>query len=156
MEKHLEARRSEIIEGLIKAYWMELETVMNFIANATNLVGVKAEPIKQSLAADATEEVTHAQMLARRIHILGGFVPGSGEFSAAQVASQPPEDSTDAVSVIRGVIEAENAVISQYLEVIALCDGVDPVTEDLCVTLLADEEEHRRVFQGYLTEYEKV
>lgn len=152
----MEERRSEIIEGLIKAYWMELETVMNFIANSTNLVGVKAEPIKQSLAADATEEITHAQMLARRIHILGGFVPGSRAFSAEQIASQPPEDSTDAVSVIRGVIEAENAVISQYREVIALCSGVDPVTEDLCVTLLADEEEHRRVFQGYLTEYEKV
>ncbi len=152
----MQERRSEIITGLIGAYWMELETVMNFIANSTNLVGVKAEPIKQSLAADATEEVTHAQMLARRIHILGGSVPGSASFKMAQITSQPPEDTTDAVSVIRGVIDAETAVIHQYRSVIALCDGVDPVTEDLCVTLLADEEEHRRVFQGYLTEYEKV
>jgi hypothetical protein len=28
------------------------------------------------------------------------------------------------------------------------------VTQDLCLTSLADEEEHRRNFMGYLAEYE--
>jgi len=36
-----------------------------------------------------------------------------------------------------------------------MCED-DPVTEDLCVRLLADEEEHLRLFQGYLLEYERV
>ena len=36
-----------IIDGLIKAYWAELETVMNYIAHATNLDGVRAEEIKK-------------------------------------------------------------------------------------------------------------
>ena len=38
----------------------------------------------------------------------------------------------------------------------AACDGIDYVTQDLCITLLADEEQHRREFRGFLMEYEKA
>lgn len=34
--------------------------------------------------------------------------------------------------------------------IIAACDGVDPVTEDLAVQILADEEGHRTLFEGFL------
>ena len=46
--------REQIIAELKVAYWMELETVMSYIANSTNLDGVRAEEIKKSLAADVT------------------------------------------------------------------------------------------------------
>jgi len=145
----------KIIDELKVAYWMELETVMSYIANSTNLDGVRAEEIKKALAADVTEELTHAQTLGRRIKTLGGKVPGTKEFTARQDALQPPEDNTDVAAVIRGVIEAENAAIAQYNKIIKLCDGVDYVTQDMCIAALSDEEEHRRDFMGFLTEYEK-
>jgi bacterioferritin len=75
-------------------------------------------------------------------------------FKAAQETLQPPEKTTDVVSVIKGVIAAEESAIAQYTKIIKLCDGVDYVTQDLCVTNLADEEEHRREFIGFLREYE--
>ena len=59
------------------------------------------------------------------------------------------------VSVIKGVIDAENGAIAQYNKLIKLCDGIDYVTQDLCIQSLSDEEEHRRGFMGYLAEYEK-
>ena len=40
----------EIVAELTRAYWMELETVMNYIANSVHLDGVRAEEIKKSLA----------------------------------------------------------------------------------------------------------
>ena len=148
--------QEQIIEELNRAYFMELETAMNFIANSINLVGVKAEPIKQSLLADVGEEIGHAQQIAKRVHILGGSVPGSGCFKFAQESLQPPSDPFDTVSVIRGVIEAEKEACAQYKKIIALCgEANDPVTEDMCVTLLADEEEHQREFEGFLVEYER-
>jgi bacterioferritin len=52
------------------------------------------------------------------------------------------------------VIAAEEKAIAQYNKIIKLCDGVDYVTQDICVTLLADEESHRREFLGYLAEYD--
>ena len=147
--------REQIIEELKVAYWMEIETVTNYIANSINLDGVRAEEIKKALQADVAEELLHAQNLARRIKTIGGRVPGSAQFNASQNALQPPDDSTDVISVIKGVIAAEDAAIAQYTKLIKLCDGVDYVTQDLCIQSLADEEEHRRNFMGYLTEYEK-
>ena len=46
-----------VIELLTQAYCMELETAANYIANSTNLDGVRAEEIKKSLAADITTEI---------------------------------------------------------------------------------------------------
>lgn len=148
--------QEKILEELTRSYFMELETVMNYIANSTNLVGAKAEPIKQSLFADVAEEIGHAQTIAKRIHVLGGAVPGSGEFKPGQKTLQPPSDACDVVSVIRGVIDAEGGAVEQYKKIIGLCsEANDPVTEDMCVTLLADEEEHKRDFEGFLMEYER-
>ncbi len=146
-------KRKEIIENLIKSYWMEIETVINYISNSINLDGVRAEEIKKSLALDVTEEIGHAQSLAKRIKELGGLVPGSADLKPVQSFLQTKEDTTDVVSVIEGVITAENGAIEQYNKIIKLCDGVDYVTQDLCIRLLGMEESHRIEFVGFLKEY---
>ncbi len=147
--------QQEIVKELTKSYWMEIETVINYIANSVNLDGVRAEEIKKSLAADIIEEINHAQMLAKRIKELDGKVPGSKEFKAEQTYLQPKEDTTDVTSVIEGVIEAENGAIEQYKRIIKLCDGNDYVTQDIAIQLLASEETHRVEFKGFLKEYKK-
>ena len=82
-------------------------------------------------------------------------MPGSFENKRSQESLQPLEDTTDVVSVIKGVIAAEEGAMAQYNKIIRLCDSVDYVTQDMAITLLAGEEEHRREFIGFLTEYEK-
>ena len=149
------ADKKEIIENLIIAYWMEIETVINYIANSINLDGVRAEEIKKSLALDITEEIAHAQTLAKRIKEVGGIVPGSLDLKPEQTYLQPKADTTDVASVIEGVIEAENGAIEQYNKLIKLSEGVDYVTQDLCISLLAMEESNRVVFSGFLKEYKK-
>lgn len=152
----IDSQTQKIVDELTVAYFMELETVMNYIANSVNLDGVRAEEIKKSLAADVTAEIGHAQQLAERIKTIGGKIPGSFDFKANQVTLQPPSDSTDVISVIKGVIDAEDRACAQYNKIIKLCDGIDYVTQDLAVTLLGDEEHHRREFRGFLREYEKA
>jgi bacterioferritin len=149
-------KRDEIVAGLTRAYWMEIETTLNYLAISVDLDGIRAEEIKKTLAADIQVELTHAQDLAHRIKEIGGRVPGSLAFAAEQGTLQPPEDSTDVVTAIHGVIEAENEAIEHYNKIIRLCDGIDYVTQDLCIKLLADEEKHRREFVGFLKEYEKA
>lgn len=149
------SNKQEIVRQLIKAYWMEFETVINYLSISVNLDGVRAEEIKKTLAVDVTAEITHAQLLAKRIKELGGVAPGSLAFKAEQKYLQPPKDTTDVVTVIEGVIEAEECAIGQYNKLIKLCDGVDYVTQDLCIRLLAAEESHRIEFKGYLKEYKK-
>lgn len=147
------ATREQILDALYKAYNMELETVTNYLSNSINLDGVRADFIKQALAADIQGELTHATQLANRIKQLGGTVPGSLQLKMTQKSLQPRDDTTDVVDVIRGVLEAEEEAINHYRAIIKLTDGEDYVTQDLAITLLADEEGHRQQFQGYLKEY---
>ncbi|HMP01163.1 MAG TPA: ferritin-like domain-containing protein [Gemmatales bacterium] len=149
------ATKQQIIEALKKSYFMELETVLNYLANSLHLDGVRAEAIKKALQADIQEELTHATQLGSRIKQLGGTVPGSLDLHFNQKSMQPPADSTDVVTVIRGVLAAEEEAISQYKALIKLTDGEDYVTQDLVITLLSDEEAHRQQFEGYLKEYTK-
>ena len=100
------------------------------------------------------EELGHAQQYARRIKELYGVVPGSLDFKAEQTYLQPPTTQVDIVHVIKGVIEAETGAIEHYNRLIEACDGIDWVTQDMVIAILHDEEGHRRLFEGYLREYE--
>jgi bacterioferritin len=146
--------REEIIAMLKKAYWMEIETVMSYITNSINPDGVRAQEIVESLQQDIQEELGHAQQFAQRIKELYGVVPGSLEFTPEQSYLQPPNEQTDIVHVIKGVIEAETGAIEHYNAIIEFTDGPDPVTNDMIIAILRDEEGHRRLFEGYLREYE--
>ena len=147
-------QREHVVELLKKAYWMEIETVMSYIANSVNPDGVRAQEIIESLKQDVQEELGHAQQFADRIKDLYGVVPGSLDFKAEQSYLQPPEQQTDIVHVIKGVIEAETGAIEHYNRIIQETDQIDPVTQDMVIAILRDEEGHRRLFEGYLREYE--
>ena len=147
-------KREQVIELLQKAYWMEIETVMSYIANSVNPDGIRAQEIKESLQQDIQEELGHAQQFAQRIKELYGVVPGSEGFTAEQSFLQPPGDQIDIVHVIKGVIEAEAGAIEHYARIIEFTDGIDPVTQDMVIAILHDEQGHMRLFEGFMREYE--
>ena len=146
--------RQHVVDLLTRAYWMEIETVTSYLAAAVNLDGVRAQEIKESLAADVEEELGHAKRFAERIKELYGVVPGSEGFTAEQSYLQPPEEQTDVVHVIRGVIKAETGAIEHYTRIVSETDQIDPVTQDMTIAILHDEQAHRRHFEGFLREYE--
>jgi bacterioferritin len=148
------SQREELIQMLRKAYWMEIETVMSYVASSINPDGVRAQEIVESLQEDVQEELGHAQRFAERIKELYGVVPGSLDFTAEQTYLQPPADQTDIVHVIKGVIEAETGAIEHYNRIIEFSNGLDFVTQDMVIEILHDEEGHRRLFEGYLREYQ--
>jgi bacterioferritin len=147
--------REKIIGMLTKAYWMEIETVMSYLANSVNPDGVRAQEIIASLREDIQEELGHATQFANRIKELYGVVPGSMDFQAEQSYLQPPAHQSDIVHVIKGVIAAETGAIDHYNKVVEATDESDPVTNDMVIAILHDEERHRRLFEGFLREYEE-
>lgn len=56
--------------------------------------------------------------------------------------------------VIKGAIAAESGAIEHYNRIIEETDGVDPVTNDMVIAILNDEESHLRLFEAFLREYE--
>jgi bacterioferritin len=147
-------KRAEIIELLKQAYFAELETVINYTTNSINPDGVRAQEIKEALEEDIQEELGHAQEFAHRIKELYGIVPGSMDFKAEQEFLQPPEEQTDVVHVIKGVIDAETKAVELYTRIVETTDEADPVTNDMVIAILRNEQEHRRMFEGFLREYE--
>src|SRR5215213_10154145 len=154
LSEKLTERREAIVELLKTAYFMELETVMNYVTNSINPDGVRAQEVKENIEEDIQEELAHAQQFAQRIKELYGVVPGSMEFTAEQDSLQPPEHQTDVVHVIKGVIDAETKAIELYTHIVDVTDGVDLVTQDMVIDILRDEQGHRRLFEGFLREYE--
>ncbi len=154
LSEELTEKREAIVELLKAAYFMELETVMNYVTNSINPDGVRAQEVKENIEKDIQEELAHAQQFAQRIKELYGTVPGSMDFKAVQEKLQPAEDHIDVVHVIKGVIDAEDGAIEHYTRVIQETEEVDPVTNDMVIAVLRDEQGHRRLFEGYLREYE--
>jgi bacterioferritin len=154
LAEEMAEKRAEIIELLKQAYFAELETVINYTTNSINPDGVRAQEIKEALEEDIQEELGHAQEFANRIKELYGIVPGSMEFKAEQEFLQPPEEQTDVVHVIKGVIDAETKAVELYTRIVETTDEADPVTNDMVIAILRNEQEHRRMFEGFLREYE--
>lgn len=148
-----QAKREEILELLTQAYWAEMETVTNYLANSSNLDGIRAKEIASDLSSDVDEELGHARKFAGRIKDLYGTPPGSADFPVTQHSLQPG-DGADVASVIKGVIEAEAGAIALYNQIIEVCDGTDWSTQDMVIAILQDEENHLRTYERYLREYE--
>ena len=140
----------EVVEALCHAFEMEVEKVENYLAASVNLDGLRATSLRVILEREVEDELEHARRLADRIKVLGGTVPGSMQMKRAQRLLQPPADSTDIVSVIRGILAVEEASIEHYNHIIELTEGRDHPTQALAIELLADEEQHHRNFAGFL------
>jgi bacterioferritin len=147
------SKKNEIVAALVKAYMMEVETIVNYLSLSIHLDGIRADFIKQALAADIPGELGHAQRLGQRLKQLGSTVPGSQQLAMTQNYLQPPADTTDLISVIKGVIQAEEEAIAHYRRAAQLCEGDDYVTQDLVITIMGEEEAHLQQFQGFLKEF---
>ena len=49
LSDELREKRQEIIELLTRAYWMEIETVMSYVANSINPDGVRAQEVREAI-----------------------------------------------------------------------------------------------------------
>ncbi|CAN5699872.1 hypothetical protein BH18ACT11_BH18ACT11_01090 [soil metagenome] len=154
LSEEMTEKREAIVDLLKTAYFMELETVMNYVTNSVNPDGVRAQEVKENVEEDIQEELGHAQQFAARIKELYGVVPGSMEFKAVQDKLQPAENQIDVVHVIKGVIDAEAGAIQHYTRIVEETEEVDPVTQDMVIDILRDEQGHMRLFEGFLREYE--
>ena len=146
------AKREEILELLRRAYWMEMETVMSYLANAENLDGVRAEEIAEALSDDVEEELGHARRFAGRIKELYG-TPRVGRVHARSALPPATGRRDRRRHRDRGRHPRRVGAIEHYLRIIEACDGVDWATQDMVIEILRDEEGHLRRFERFLREY---
>ncbi|HEY5317556.1 MAG TPA: ferritin-like domain-containing protein [Solirubrobacteraceae bacterium] len=153
-QEALQAERRAIVELLTRAYWMEIETVMNYIAASMSQVGAGGLAVTAALTEGVDEEVEHARAIGRRIHELQhGVIPGTEPFAGDDQYPQPAARPADLATMIEAVVAAETSAVRHYQRIIRATAQIDEDTNALVLGILRDEQRHLRRFEGYLREY---
>ena len=135
------ADRKTVIGLLNEALATELVCVLRYKRHYFMAKGIHSEPVKAEFLAHANEEMSHADLLAKRIVELGGepnFSPDG--LSARSHAEYVVGDNLNAM--IREDLIAERIAIESYREMIAYLGSQDPTTQQMLKAILAVEEEH--------------
>ena len=142
-------KNKEVVEALCHAFEMEAEKIEGYLAISANLKGADTS-LQETLEREVDEELQHAGNLAAQIKKLGGTVPGRLKLRASQRFPQLAVDSSDVLVIIKGAIAVEEAAILQYKHIASLTKKSDSSTYELAMKHQADEERHRREFEGFL------
>jgi ferritin-like protein len=147
-----DGERGALVELLVRAYYGELETLMNYLAGSRNITcdGHGDDDICESLVEDALESSSRAQLLALRIQAAGGMVPGSFAFVASQYDLQPEVTQSDTTLVLQAVTEIERDAVERYERIAEMATRVDPDTAELATAIVRERRQSHRFFDGLL------
>ena len=134
--------KTELIEHLNKDLELEYAAAVQYIQHAAVLTGPEYKSIAAELNLHATEELTHAQMIAEQIDFLGGVptIDVENRFTAADIEK-----------MLRFDLAGEQLAINRYKARIQEAReleeyGLARVVEDI----LIQEEEHKRDIKNAL------
>ena len=148
-DTELVRERGQIVELLTQAYWMEIETVKNYIAASISDDGVGDLKLKAALVAGAEEEGRHAQRLGRRIHELHSAVARAGGLTIDHEYLQPLGRHRDIVTTLEAIVAAEMNAIQHYSRIRQAAGQIDEATSAMVGEILRDEQRRLRLFKAY-------
>ena len=103
--------------------------------------GIHAQAVAAEFLEHASEEQTHADLIAERINQLGGEPDLNPEGLLTRSHSEYVEGD-DLVDMIKEDLVAERIAIDSYSEMIRYIAEDDPTTRRMLEGILATEEEH--------------
>lgn len=133
--------RQNIIKLLNEALATELVCVLRYKRHYFMAKGIHSESVKAEFLQHATEEMGHADLIAKRIVELGG----EPDFSPDSLTSRSHAEyihGESLLSMIKENLIAERIAVESYREMIAYLGENDPTTKRMLKDILAMEEEH--------------
>lgn len=142
-------KKDKILELLNKALADE------WLAHYQYWIGAKVikGPMKESIAAEllqhATEEMTHAELVAARILQLGGtpILTPADWMKWTNCGYEAPNDPF-VKAILDQNIKGEQCAIEVYNNIMIETHGVDFITYDMAMQILKDEVEHEEDLQA--------
>ena len=135
------ADREHLVGMLNEALATELVCVLRYKRHCFMAAGIHAAPVAAEFLEHATEEMAHADLIAKRIMELRG----EPNFSPDGLASRSHAEYVEGdslKSMIKEDLIAERVAIQSYTEIVNWLDGKDSSTHKLMREILAVEEEH--------------
>ncbi len=133
----------ELISLLNKALADEWLAYYQYWIGAKVVKGPMKDAVISELQLHATEELTHAELLATRIVQLGGTpVVSPGEWlKITNCGYDAPEDPYVEI-VLDQNIKGEQCAIRTYNKLLDITREADPVTYNIILQIITDEVEH--------------
>jgi bacterioferritin len=135
------ADREDVVKMLNEALATELVCVLRYKRHYFMAAGIHAAPVAAEFLQHATEEMSHADLIAKRIIELRGEPNFSPDGLAARSHAEYVEGDS-LKSMIKEDLIAERIAIESYREMIAYLGDQDPTTHRMLEEILASEEEH--------------
>ena len=137
----------EIIEQLNKALADEWLAYTQYVF-ASKLVNKKI--VEQELVAIATEELEHADELVGRIVKLGGtpVVDPKQFFEITNCGYEVPTENVK--KAVEDAIKGEGCAIKVYKKIADMTRDADPLTYNLVLHIMEEEEDHETRFETLL------
>jgi bacterioferritin len=139
----------ELIRELNRAYASEWLAYYQYWLGAKLIKGPMKDAVAAELTLHATEELSHADLVAARIIQLGGTpVTQPGEwFGLSPCKYDAPDDPYVAVLLDQNIV-GEQCAISVYKRLMDLTKDKDMVTYNLALRILEQEVEHEEDLQS--------
>ena len=135
------ADRENVIKMLNEALATELVCVLRYKRHYFMAAGIHAAPAAAEFLQHATEEMSHADLIAKRIIELRGEPNFSPDGLAGRSHAEYVEGDS-LKSMIKEDLIAERIAIESYREMITYLGDQDPTTHRMLEEILASEEEH--------------
>lgn len=135
------ADREHMIKALNEALATELVCALRYKRHYFMAAGIHAAPAAAGFLKHAAEEMSHADLIARRIIELRGEPNFSPDGLAARSRSEYVEGNS-LESMIKEDLIAERIATESYREMIAYLGDQDPTTRRMLEGILASAEEH--------------
>ena len=141
----------ELLKLLNQAFADEWLAYYQYWVGAKVAKGPMKDAIIAELLQHATEELSHANLVAERILQLGGtpLTTPKDWFDWTQCGYDPP-DEPFVRNLLEQNIKSEQCAISVYDKLMQLTEGKDPVTYNVALTILEQEVEHEEDLQALL------
>jgi bacterioferritin len=135
------ADREAVITMLNEALATELVCVLRYKRHYFMATGIHAAPVAAEFLEHAAEEMSHADLIAKRIIELRGAPNFSPDGLAARSHAEYVEGDS-LKGMIRENLVAERIAIESYREMLVYLGDQDPTTHRMLQEILASEEEH--------------
>ena len=135
------ADRENVIKMLNEALATELVCVLRYKRHYFMAAGIHAAPVAAEFLEHATEEMSHADLIAKRIIELRGE-PNFSPDGLAHRSHAEYVEGDSLKSMIKEDLIAERIAIESYREMIAYLGDQDPTTRRMLEGVLASAEGH--------------
>ncbi|ABD39908.1 Ferritin and Dps [Methanospirillum hungatei JF-1] len=147
----------ELISLLNKALADEWLAYYQYWVGSKVVKGPTKDAVIAELVQHATEELSHADMIALRIVQLGGtpVLEPKEWYNLTNCGYDAPVDPY-VKAVLEQNIKGEQCAIKTYDKLMKMVEGKDPVTYNMILTIITQEVEHEEDLQSLLEDLEMI